>query len=251
MEKQQTPNEVSALISNALRPGRRDAVSPRAEEKRKREGEPRGTEPRTSPRLASLKRLMEDGDLILNLICVLIALGFLALAASNFTIAGSFLTIDSLFLTAVSLLLAGVFLINPALTLRERGMLKNPFAGGAETVPAVVEGPIHFEGSTRLFLYVLGGLLALTMVEVLLAYIHLRLDLMLTILMGLSIIKAAMIIAYFMHLRFERMSLVLTLVPILVICICLLFVFFPDSFRSHNLRSTRGSPGATATESAH
>jgi hypothetical protein len=39
-----------------------------------------------------------------------------------------------------------------------------------------------------------------------------------------------------MHLRFERLSLVLTLVPMLVICICLLLVFFPDSFRSKNYR---------------
>jgi hypothetical protein len=29
---------------------------------------------------------------------------------------------------------------------------------------------------------------------------------------------------------------VLTLVPMLVVCICLLFVFFPDSFRSRSLR---------------
>jgi cytochrome c oxidase subunit 4 len=62
------------------------------------------------------------------------------------------------------------------------------------------------------------------------------LHLMLTILLGLSIIKAALIIAYFMHLKFERLSLILTLVPMLVICICLLFVFFPDSFRSVGLR---------------
>jgi hypothetical protein len=32
------------------------------------------------------------------------------------------------------------------------------------------------------------------------------------------------------------LSLVLTLVPALVICICLLFVFFPDSFRSSKMR---------------
>ena len=56
--------------------------------------------------------------------------------------------------------------------------------------------------------------------------------------MGLSIIKAAAIMAYFMHLKFERMSLVLSLVPALVVCICLLFIVFPDSFRSGSLRST-------------
>jgi len=30
--------------------------------------------------------------------------------------------------------------------------------------------------------------------------------------------------------------LILTIVPMLVVCICLLFVFFPDSFRSSGLR---------------
>jgi cytochrome c oxidase subunit 4 len=68
---------------------------------------------------------------------------------------------------------------------------------------------------------------------------------MLVILMGLSLIKAAMIIAYFMHLKFERLSLVLTLVPILVVCICLLFIVFPDSFRANGLRTTRPSGAAT------
>src|SRR2546428_9850070 len=38
----------------------------------------------------------------------------------------------------------------------------------------------------------------------------------LTSLLGLSIIKAALIIAYFMHLKFERLSLFLTLFPMLV-----------------------------------
>jgi cytochrome c oxidase subunit 4 len=59
---------------------------------------------------------------------------------------------------------------------------------------------------------------------------------MLTVLIGLSLIKAALIIAYFMHLRFERLSLVLTLIPALVTCLCLLLIFFPDSFRSKKYR---------------
>jgi cytochrome c oxidase subunit 4 len=95
----------------------------------------------------------------------------------------------------------------------------------------------HVEGSNRLFTMVWIWLLVLTAIEVFLAYIHLPLKFMLTILIGLSIIKAALIIAYFMHLRFERLTLVLTLIPMLVVCICLmLFVFFPDSLRSQNLR---------------
>jgi cytochrome c oxidase subunit 4 len=92
------------------------------------------------------------------------------------------------------------------------------------------------ESNPRLYVFVWVALLSLTFFEVFLAYIHLRKDVMLVILMGASIIKAALIMAYFMHLRFERLSLILTLVPAMVICISLLLIFFPDSFRLLNLR---------------
>ena len=94
----------------------------------------------------------------------------------------------------------------------------------------------HFAGSNKLFISIWIWLVVLTAIEVFLAYKPMSLVLMLTILLGLSIIKAALIMAYFMHLKFERLSLVLTIVPMLVVCICLLFVFFPDSFRSAGLR---------------
>ena len=100
------------------------------------------------------------------------------------------------------------------------------------------EGQGHSE-SNRLYLSVWTALLVLTGVEVFLGYIHLAVGLMLVLLMGLSLIKAALIIAYFMHLRFERFSLVLTLVPLWLIVTCLLFVFFPDSFRLQELRFPR------------
>ena len=102
----------------------------------------------------------------------------------------------------------------------------------------------HFAGSNKLFISIWFWLLAITALEVFLGYIHLPLFYMLTILMGLSIIKAALIIAYFMHLRFERLTLVLTLIPALVICICLFAVFFPDSFRSLGLREPAKAPAA-------
>lgn len=94
----------------------------------------------------------------------------------------------------------------------------------------------HFAGSNKLFISIWGWLVALTLVEIFLAYRPMSLVIMLTILLGLSIIKAALIMAYFMHLKFERLSLILTLIPMLVVCILLLFVFFPDSFRSAGLR---------------
>lgn len=108
----------------------------------------------------------------------------------------------------------------------------------------------HFAGSNKLFISVWVWLLLLTGVEVFLGYIHLPIQFMLVILMGLSIIKAALIVAYFMHLKFERLSLILTIVPMLVICICLLFVFFPDSFRSSGLRyKFKETPPEPAAES--
>src|SRR5712672_2380653 len=101
-----------------------------------------------------------------------------------------------------------------------------------------METEAHFAGSNKLFFSVWIWLLLLTGFEVFLGYIQLPVIYMLVILMGASIIKAALIVAYFMHLRFERLNLILTIVPALVICICLmLLVFFPDSFRALNLRS--------------
>jgi cytochrome c oxidase subunit 4 len=172
-------------------------------------------------------------------VCVLLAAGFLLLAGKNAADAGNFLTIDSLFFTAVCMLLALTFVAIPALTLRERGI--HPFRVGDEIPAARAAEHVHFEGGTQLFLYVLLGLLGLTVIEVFLAYIHVPLHVMLTLLIGLSLVKAAMIVAYFMHLRFERMSLVLTLIPTLAVCICLLFIVFPDSFRAKNIRATKTS----------
>ncbi|HEX8141873.1 MAG TPA: cytochrome C oxidase subunit IV family protein [Pyrinomonadaceae bacterium] len=195
-----------------------------------------------------MSRLNETGkswssreEVVLNLISLVIALGFIALVIANVRMAGNFISIDSLFITIVFLLLAGVFLISPAMWAHAHGYLKNPMAAGAGA-PVIEEGPIHFEGTTKLFSIVWGWLLVLTAVEVFLAYKQVSLHLMLTILIGLSVIKAVLIVAYFMHLRFERLSLVLTLVPMLVICICLLLVFFPDSFRALALRPYTDAP---------
>jgi cytochrome c oxidase subunit 4 len=187
-----------------------------------------------SSRMRQFTELTKRQDIILNVLCVVVAVAFLALAVINVFDAGNFFTIDSLFLTTVALLLAGVFMISPLYWMYTNGMLKNPFVveGDAD---AAAHG-IHFEGTNRLFISVWGWLLLLTGVEVFLGYEHLPLHLMLTIVMGLSLVKAALIVAYFMHLRFERLSLFLTLVPMLVVCICLFLILFPDSFRARNLR---------------
>ncbi len=90
----------------------------------------------------------------------------------------------------------------------------------------------HEVGSTKLFAIVWFWLLAITGIEVFLAYLRLAPPLMLTILVGLSLIKAALIVSYFMHLRFERLGLFLLLIPAMVFCICMMLImFFPDSLR--------------------
>src|SRR6185503_11417935 len=104
----------------------------------------------------------------------------------------------------------------------------------------------HFAGSNKLFISIWVWLVVLTLLEIFLAYKPMSTHVMLTILLGLSIIKAALIMAYFMHLKFERFSLILTLVPMLVVCILLLFVFFPDSYRSIGLRYQFKQPAPVA-----
>jgi cytochrome c oxidase subunit IV len=95
----------------------------------------------------------------------------------------------------------------------------------------------HIEGATtKTFGIVWIALLVLTGVEVLLCYEQLPTLIMLTLLVGLSVIKAALIIAYFMHLKFERLSLFLTLFPMLIFCILLMLIFLGDATRIPGMR---------------
>lgn len=190
----------------------------------------------------SFKNLVRKEDVIINAICLAMALFFFGLAAGNLKWAGDFMTTDALFITVVFGLLGTVLLISPMLWLYKHGYFAKMVGSHIDTEPVEMV-PVHFEGTTKLFMSILIWLLALTFIEVVLAYFQVPIILMLTILVGLSLIKAALIIAYFMHLKFERLSLVLTLIPALVICICLFFIFFPDSARSKNLRY-----GATADQ---
>ncbi len=204
-----------------------------------------------STRTAGWRGLLSKQDVILNAVCLLFAFVFLLLALSNFRWAGDFLTIDSLFMMSVFMLLALVFLVNPILWAHEQGLIKSFLAADDESMAASDRAEhVHVAGSMKLFLAVLAGLLVLTVVEVALAYFEVGLILMLTILIGLSVIKAGMIMAYFMHLRFERQSLVMAIIPALVICICLLFVFFPDGFRLRNIRPQTqvSAPAPTAAQ---
>ena len=198
---------------------------------------------------------MEREQSLLNLICLIGGALFVALVGYNLFAAGSIISTDGLFFTVVPLVLGLSLLAVPAMDFLAKRKQAKSAAVSADTSEVVVAAPEepeiieeHFAGSNRLFLSVWGWLLLLTALEVFLGYIHLPVVYMLVILMGASIIKAALIVAYFMHLRFERINLILTIVPALVICICLLLVFFPDSFRSRELRYNARPPGAESAK---
>jgi len=79
----------------------------------------------------------------LNLICIVAAIVFVALAVLNALSSGNFLTTDNLFITMVCLLMALMFAANPLLYLKSEGKLPIPFmkraaassAGGQSVLP--------------------------------------------------------------------------------------------------------------------
>jgi hypothetical protein len=64
---------------------------------------------------------------ILNFVCLLVAVGFLALAIISVISSGDFLTIDNLFIITVSLVMALMFVVSPLLHLKSQGKLPLPF----------------------------------------------------------------------------------------------------------------------------
>ena len=81
------------------------------------------------------------------------------------------------------------------------------------------------------------GLVAITGLEVLLAYMALQPTLMLSLLVVLSVVKAGLIMSFFMHLKYEKFSLVLLLIPATIFCICMMFIFFfPEAVRLLQMR---------------
>jgi cytochrome c oxidase subunit IV len=175
---------------------------------------------------------------LLNIVLAALALGCLAVAGWDVVTSRFKGGTDDLFLILTCLLLALIFAINPLIWAYSKGLISNPFKADEEEALAAAAEAAHeaHGGSNRENVVVWGGLLVLTAIEVVLAYIHLDQTLMLIILMLLSIVKAALIVAYFMHLKFERLSFVLTIVPVLVVLLCLFGIFFPDGKRVDSLR---------------
>jgi hypothetical protein len=80
---------------------------------------------------------------LLNLICILVAVAFLALAVISALGAGAFLTIDNLFIITVSLVMALVFGVIPLHYLKSEGKLPLPFAKRTPAQPRELWGAQH------------------------------------------------------------------------------------------------------------
>lgn len=93
------------------------------------------------------------------------------------------------------------------------------------------------EHNSRFYFGIWIYLLALTGIELVLAYKHVfSPGMMMLILMVLSIGKAAMIMNWFMHLGSERISFVIALILPLILVLSVLFGVFPDAYRLAQLR---------------
>lgn len=77
---------------------------------------------------------------LLNLICVLVALGFVAVAVINVLTSGEWLSTDNLFVTMVCLVMALMFIANPLLYLKSEGKLPVPFLKSASPAPQLASG---------------------------------------------------------------------------------------------------------------
>ena|ERR1700730_5030438 len=95
----------------------------------------------------------------------------------------------------------------------------------------------HAGASVGLNIAIWIGLVAITGLEVFLAYMALQPTLMLSLLVVLSVVKAGLIMSFFMHLKYEKFSLVLLLIPATIFCICMMFIFFfPEAVRLLQMR---------------
>jgi hypothetical protein len=75
---------------------------------------------------------------LLNIICILVAIGFVVMAVVSVIASGDFLTTDNLFIITVSLVMALMFAVNPLLYLKSEGRL--PLPGMKKSIAAPAGG---------------------------------------------------------------------------------------------------------------
>ena len=84
--------------------------------------------------------------------------------------------------------------------------------------------------STANYLRIFYILLALTVVEVAIVYLHLPKTLLVALLIVLAVWKAALVALHFMHLKFEKRTLMMIALSPFVLCVFLILMLMPDIF---------------------
>ena len=84
--------------------------------------------------------------------------------------------------------------------------------------------------STANYLRIFYILLALTIVEVAIVYLHLPKTLLVSLLVVLAVWKAALVAMHFMHLKFEKTTLALIALSPFILCVFLILMLLPDIF---------------------
>jgi cytochrome c oxidase subunit 4 len=92
-------------------------------------------------------------------------------------------------------------------------------------MPQAHAQPVHAEPNYMAVFY---WLAALTVIEVVVAFLPLTKLAMGAILVVLAFSKAALVALYFMHLKFERRTLLLIAVTPVLLCVFLMFMLVPD-----------------------
>ena len=86
---------------------------------------------------------------LLNFICLLVAVGFLVLAIVSVISSGDFLTIDNLFIITVSLVMALMFVVSPLLYLKSEGKLPLPGLKRSPSLSSAEDGPAPLRSAAR------------------------------------------------------------------------------------------------------
>jgi hypothetical protein len=93
---------------------------------------------------------MKNENLLLNVVCIVMALLFLGLAGLNFFSAGNFISTDSLFFTTVSGMMALIFLLVPLTSLMAARKAKKAQAGETVvTTQGAQRGAVAATATTR------------------------------------------------------------------------------------------------------
>lgn len=181
-------------------------------------------------------------SLIGYLFCLALGLWGFAVAASQVVQGSMAHSLDNLFLTMFAALM-GVTCFGylawrfyPVVT-----AASGAAAGGAAVASAgyvLPQDPEYTDSHIPLFWKIWIGLIVLTLIEVLLAYVQIAgVLVMLAILLVLSLAKAGMIMASFMHLQFDHRHLKWIVAVPAVACIAIMcFYFFPDAYMLLDLR---------------